>query len=223
MTATATDRLELYLTSRIDEQPGDDGCWLWTLKTDREGYGVANWAGRTHRAHRLAYTHWEGPIPDSAELDHTCEVHACVRPSHLDPVTGLVNLERKHLRRGMTPERARELALLDQEMYARQSEKRHEAAVLRAQHVAAVDRAGAAGVKVGTRLRRSRSKTAVTWKVTGVGGSGSDPWFTMVSESSGYEGMMALSDVVTAILVSSPASDGSRSRRSAKATPAVGP
>ena len=223
MTTSATDRLELYLTSRIDKQPGDDGCWLWALKPDREGYGVANWAGRTHRAHRLTYSHWKGPIPDGAELDHTCEVRACVRPSHLDPVTGLVNLERKHLRRGMTPERARELALLDQEMFTRLSEKEQEAAVLRTQHVAAVDTAGAAGVKVGTRLRRSPSKTAVTWKVTGVGGSGSDPWLTIVSESSGHEDMMALSDVVTAIIVSSPASDGSRLRRSGKATPAVGP
>lgn len=35
-----------------------------------------------------------GPIPDGLDLDHLCRVRACVRPSHLEPVTRAVNLAR---------------------------------------------------------------------------------------------------------------------------------
>lgn len=206
--AHAAGDLDGYLEGRIERLPGDEGCWLWRLARDRDGYGVAIWAGRTYRAHRLAYEHWVGPIPDGDELDHTCEMHACVRPEHLEPETGFVNLERKHLRRGASPERAKELALVDQQLYAREHEKRHAALRLRAAHSAARTLAKTLHVKVGTRLRRSRSATGVVWKVTGINGFEGGPWLVVVSEDTGHEDTMHLGEVVTATIV------GKRGKRS---------
>lgn len=45
-------------------------------------------------AHVFVYETLVGPVPDELELDHTCRVRACVRPSHLEPVTHAENMER---------------------------------------------------------------------------------------------------------------------------------
>lgn len=74
-------------------------CWLWTAST-WQGYGRFQ-LGRPRRpalAHRVAYEEMIGPIPQGKELDHLCRVRRCVRPSHCEPVTRLVNI-----RRGMAP------------------------------------------------------------------------------------------------------------------------
>lgn len=67
------------------------GCWLWTAATDRYGYGVYWHEGRLVRAHRHAYTHLSGEIPNGHELHHAiergCTSRSCVNPSHLDPTT----------------------------------------------------------------------------------------------------------------------------------------
>lgn len=70
------------------------GCWLWGGATDDRGYGFVWLGGRTRRAHRAVYELLVGPIPDGLELDHTCRVHGCVRPSHLEPVTHAENVRR---------------------------------------------------------------------------------------------------------------------------------
>jgi hypothetical protein len=70
----------------------DTPCWIWTSVTTK-GYGRFR-AGRFHRAHKLAYEHWVGPVPDGLVLDHKCRQRACVNPPHLEPVTNAVNLVR---------------------------------------------------------------------------------------------------------------------------------
>lgn len=80
---------------KVDRQPGD-GCWLWTACLHRNGYGKFSMGrdgntSRTALAHRVAYTLEHGEIPDGLTLDHLCGVVACVRPSHLQVVTGAVN------------------------------------------------------------------------------------------------------------------------------------
>jgi HNH endonuclease len=55
----------------------------------RNGYGHTRlYPGETTRyTHCLAYKWENGEIPPAMQLDHTCFNHACVRPSHLRPVT----------------------------------------------------------------------------------------------------------------------------------------
>ena len=49
-------------------------------------------------AHRFAYELLVGPIPDDLELDHLCRNTCCVNPEHLEAVTHLENMRRRHLR-----------------------------------------------------------------------------------------------------------------------------
>lgn len=72
----------------------DDACWLWYGYTNRYGYGRFYWNGRSGFAHRFAYEHWVGPVPEGLELDHLCTVPACCNPSHLEPVTTQENTTR---------------------------------------------------------------------------------------------------------------------------------
>lgn len=69
-------------------------CWLWTGAKDQRGYGHLTSNGRTLQAHRHGYELTVGPIPAKLVMDHLCRVVACVRPSHLEPVTHATNLAR---------------------------------------------------------------------------------------------------------------------------------
>lgn len=63
-----------------------NGCWLWTGKRNREGYGRHG----AKFAHRLSYEIHKGPIPAGMQIDHLCFNPSCVRPDHLrvtDPET----------------------------------------------------------------------------------------------------------------------------------------
>jgi hypothetical protein len=70
-----------------------DGCWLWTGHTAR-GYGFFSQDWKRTAAHRVSYEWTVGPIPNGMQLDHLCRNPRCVRPDHLEPVTGRENLMR---------------------------------------------------------------------------------------------------------------------------------
>ena len=73
------------------------GCWVWSGGKTK-GYGVIRERGRKGRlrlAHVVMYEMVVGPVPDGWEVDHLCRVRACVRPSHLEAVTGMVNRQRQ--------------------------------------------------------------------------------------------------------------------------------
>lgn len=62
------------------------GCWLW-FGAERGGYGRL-WEGRHVEAHRWAYEHFVGPVPEGLVLDHfKCSNPRCVNPEHVRPVT----------------------------------------------------------------------------------------------------------------------------------------
>lgn len=75
-------------------------CWEWIGGLD-VGYGFF---ALTHDikvgAHRWAYEHLVGPIPEGLHIDHLCRNRQCVNPDHLEPVTLEENTRRMHAVRG---------------------------------------------------------------------------------------------------------------------------
>ena len=70
-------------------KPADDGsgCLIWTGCHGGQGYGWLRVDGRAHPAHRLAYEHFIGPIPEGLTIDHLCRNRLCVNWQHLEAVT----------------------------------------------------------------------------------------------------------------------------------------
>lgn len=81
-------------------------CWNWTGSLV-DGYGRFGSARSaetyailgTSLAYRIAWEDEHGPVPAGLELDHACNNRACVRPSHLEPVTHEENCRRAAERR----------------------------------------------------------------------------------------------------------------------------
>lgn len=73
--------------SRVEKT---ETCWLWKGGVTSAGYGLTTVAPRV-LAHRFAYEHQVGPIPEGLQLDHLCRVRLCVRPDHLEPVDNRTN------------------------------------------------------------------------------------------------------------------------------------
>lgn len=77
------------------------GCWAWTQRLDKDGYGAQFKVGshtdgsrRNIRPHRFSYEQLIGPIPEGLVIDHTCRNRACQNPLHMEPVTHAVNTKR---------------------------------------------------------------------------------------------------------------------------------
>ena len=75
-------------------------CWEWSASRNPLGYGVffrSRNGGKAVMvpAHRFAWESLVGPIPNGHQIDHRCFNPSCVNPSHLEPVTPLVNTLRR--------------------------------------------------------------------------------------------------------------------------------
>jgi hypothetical protein len=75
--------LDRFMT-KIAPEP-NSGCWLWDgCMSGAYGQMRTKSTGRRMEgAHRLAYEHWNAPIPPGMFVCHRCDVPACVNPAHL--------------------------------------------------------------------------------------------------------------------------------------------
>jgi len=80
---------ELFLAKLVP----DSGCLIFTGAINSTGYGSFNAGGRPMLAHRYAWEQANGPIPDGAEIDHTCHNTACCFPAHLRLADRKQNME----------------------------------------------------------------------------------------------------------------------------------
>ncbi len=69
-------------------------CWLWKAGKTSRGYGCFYAQGKQGTAHRWAYEHHKGPVPEGLQIDHLCRVRHCVNPDHLEAVTQTENIRR---------------------------------------------------------------------------------------------------------------------------------
>jgi hypothetical protein len=61
-------------------------CWEWT-GAKANGYGRFHDGTHVVSAHRYAYQHLVGTIPEGMVLDHLCRVRHCCNPDHLRVIT----------------------------------------------------------------------------------------------------------------------------------------
>lgn len=82
--------------SKVARDP-TSGCWEWQAYRNPAGYGVFSMRRKTLLAHRWAYEHFIGPIPEGLDLDHLCRNRCCCNPNHVEPVTRKTNVLRGDL------------------------------------------------------------------------------------------------------------------------------
>lgn len=71
----------------------ETGCLLWLGFWSEKGYGQLRINGKIKRAHRESYERSIGPIPKGLCVCHSCDVPACINPSHLWVGTHKKNME----------------------------------------------------------------------------------------------------------------------------------
>ena len=73
----AIDRLRASL---VEE---GDGCLIKPTNRSQAGYARITVNGRQTLAHRLAWEHYNGPIPNGMVVCHRCDNPPCCNPDHL--------------------------------------------------------------------------------------------------------------------------------------------
>lgn len=88
----------------VEDRGHDTPCWIWARFINPDGYAQRSRGRVTVRPAREFYGREHGPIPDGLEVDHLCNVRACVNPDHLEAVTHAENVRRAVERRRLSAE-----------------------------------------------------------------------------------------------------------------------
>jgi hypothetical protein len=81
------DELTFRRFASMVAPPNENGCMVWLRATSHNGYGRF-WIGdKEHRAAKLSYEHFVGPLPKGHIPHHRCFNPPCVAPYHLEPKT----------------------------------------------------------------------------------------------------------------------------------------
>lgn len=59
------------------------GCIVWLGSTNRKGYGLVHYHGKTQIASRVVWRTERGPIPRGLMVCHTCDIPACINVGHM--------------------------------------------------------------------------------------------------------------------------------------------
>ena len=78
----------------VDER----GCHISTYSVASHGYAQIGWQDGDYRqvvtAHRAAWVHFHGQIPEGQTIDHLCRTRPCVNPEHLRELSNFDNARR---------------------------------------------------------------------------------------------------------------------------------
>lgn len=98
--------------SKVEVQPGLNGCWLWLSKSSDPSYrgGFTLKPKVTMSATRASYHLFKcAYLPDNRGVLHTCDTPRCVNPGHLwlgtssDNAIDMVNKGRHGMHKGFGP------------------------------------------------------------------------------------------------------------------------
>lgn len=76
--------MEDRFMKRVSRSIDINECWEWTGGKTPNGYGMFSIGKKSIHAHRFAYIHWKGEIPDKLWILHKCGIKKCVNPAHLE-------------------------------------------------------------------------------------------------------------------------------------------